>query len=935
MAGVSLNAIIGDNGIINQALDANIELRCSELQEYIQQFYVENYDHFSESQSKIAGLKSDSKSSGWIYQGKMGYILDNSGNVHYYLDCEKLPEEAKKIIGKIDKKTYIQYVEGDGVYGITEDLEIYYSVKDSDGNNKYYGKKNLVFAKEDGSEEIFDSESVYSKIVTGTGENGSVTRADLRNVNELSLNENSGIKDFNEFYNFVDLKILRLNNIEIVSLEGLEYSINIDTIFLTNCKIEDYSSLAELSKLKYLFLYNMGDKEVEKLCNSQTGIGGKDIPSLNFFGIYGYINFHYLYSYKDRSSFRNIHNSFSNVSYLSNLSQKTKNSITHLFLNNNMITNIDNLYEFGNVEILRLEENYINSLQGIYNKSSKKGMTKLKYLFANDNNLGYSLEGDDLNPEVDSLASFSSSKKISEDNYEFTKVLEQIDTVDLSSNINLKFIDYLIACETIKYLYLENCKGLSMISLKRSSSVIDGCINYRIDEDANFYLASVSDGITKLDFTKTDKASNEVTGRKMTEKEFKELLNGKTKLSWLKLNSLELTDDYGINLSREEFNKSVNDVLSKLTNLHYLGLKDLFNLTSVDFVNNCKSLVELDLRGTSCIDLSLLSDNMHSGRVLWIDNVNTDLNNITSLFDNFTRRISWRDSLYGVDVCGVLICNQDLANNVNGLSIKNFFLQCDDEVFENLTFDLRNCSNLLNGDICFLAKSSFYLPLNLERLGKVEERFIEGAVVSSWANIINIDELKNVKECKFILHGSGDISYFSKFPNLTKLDIYEIGARINGNLNSIQELRNLKELYIYSYSGRENDFSVENDFLTGLGNFTNLTTLYLSYNRKITDLPNDISNLTSLTSLTLNNTNIKCLEFIKNLPNLNSLNLENINISETGFFKNIDGSSGTCDNMEVIKNLFNKNLKNIYLLGTNISDFSKIEKLGWVDKSGF
>lgn len=56
LAGVSLNATIGDNGIITQAQNAKYTQGIATLEEYLQEKYVENYDSVSEYNSKLDGM---------------------------------------------------------------------------------------------------------------------------------------------------------------------------------------------------------------------------------------------------------------------------------------------------------------------------------------------------------------------------------------------------------------------------------------------------------------------------------------------------------------------------------------------------------------------------------------------------------------------------------------------------------------------------------------------------------------------------------------------------------------------------------------------------------------------------------------------------------------------------------------------------------------
>ena len=248
LAGVSLNAIVGDNGIITNAQNATIESKCAALEEYLQEFYVQNYDYFSNTSSKISSLNSFETSKKWIYKGKFGYILDKEGNVHYYLDCDNLNDEMKKIIGNWRTKTYNDYVEGNDVWGVTEDLKVYYAVKKSDGDFTYYGVNNPEFSQENGSNIVFAESSKISDIIGGN------TIADARPVTNLSLGKDSQITNFNDFYNFINLDKLVLNNMTLDSLDGIEYCINLRAIFIQACKIGDYSSLAKLPKIRHIYL---------------------------------------------------------------------------------------------------------------------------------------------------------------------------------------------------------------------------------------------------------------------------------------------------------------------------------------------------------------------------------------------------------------------------------------------------------------------------------------------------------------------------------------------------------------------------------------------------------------------------------------------------------------------------------------------------------
>ena len=87
LAGVSLNAVIGDNGIITQAQNATYMQSIAVLEEYLNTFYVEHYDEFNDKENKIQAMTKFNVSKDWFYQPMtgLGYITDSEGNIHYFI----------------------------------------------------------------------------------------------------------------------------------------------------------------------------------------------------------------------------------------------------------------------------------------------------------------------------------------------------------------------------------------------------------------------------------------------------------------------------------------------------------------------------------------------------------------------------------------------------------------------------------------------------------------------------------------------------------------------------------------------------------------------------------------------------------------------------------------------------------------------------------
>ena len=92
LAGVSLNATIGDNGIITQAQNATYMQSVAMLEEYFNNYYVEHYEEMNSEENKITELLNNSESSSWIYSprrngyGSCDYVLDENGKAYYIIN---------------------------------------------------------------------------------------------------------------------------------------------------------------------------------------------------------------------------------------------------------------------------------------------------------------------------------------------------------------------------------------------------------------------------------------------------------------------------------------------------------------------------------------------------------------------------------------------------------------------------------------------------------------------------------------------------------------------------------------------------------------------------------------------------------------------------------------------------------------------------------
>ena len=209
--------------------------------------------------------------------------------------------------------------------------------------------------------------------------------------------------------------------------------------------------------------------------------------------------------------------------------------------------------------------------------------------------------------------------------------------------------------------------------------------------------------------------------------------------------------------------------------------------------------------------------------------------------------------------------------------------------------------------------------------------------VMTRCKILNKNELINLKKIKIVAGDVGNtlnLGDLGGFSNLEVLNLYVMSVNISfsGTVSDFGSLETLRYLSLYGYSGNKVNSSLSDYNISTLGSFSNLEKLDLSYNGRITNIP---SGLTKLSSVNLSNTGIDNLHFCEGLENLTDLDLSYCSsLSETGFYK-VESSVVNIDNMQVLADLNSKSLNIIKLLGTNITDFSKMKDLKWSSKNGF
>ncbi len=941
LAGVSLNATIGENGIISKAKDATYAQSRATLEEYLQQYYVENYDEFADAENKAIALKNYRQSSSWFYQGApLGYVVDSDGNSHYFINVSGLPDDIKQSVsggtanGK-ENLTYADYANMKDVYGVTSNLKVYYC---PNGKNTIEGISIAELDVADSTKEIFEAGSNMAKLITGSDEKN-VTLEDTKIVKKLTINKENGITSMKDMYALPSLEEVILENMDIESLDGIENAIKMNYIYFKNCKIGNYSALGQnADKLVYLYFYNPTNDELKKICDKNNGISKYDFPNLKYLAFSGTQD--RICAAKtggeelgENCNYNVRNNELTDISPLLNLSKTTVEAVKYLSLQNNAITSLDAIKNFKNVRLLRVEMNRLTTLSGI------EDMNELYYLYAQNNLLGANEEilGDNDNDGYDDGINNDNALRPLTDK-------KMLYFLGLTYNNDLKFVHYLINDTNLRYLLMSTCENLDTDSLVKIKPLLNSCTG-KLNLNPKYSLVLLDKNTLQLD----------LSNQKMSKSEFLTLKNN-TYIQDLSLYNLKIINESGIEITGNELNNIINEVLSTMTSIKNLSLYNV-KIDDISFVKKTTSIKRINLRNTNVTTgtksitgedngLELLNNCKFIIRLMI--NGYADCSKIQPTIarcndtDNYGSIFNWmyyEGAFYtnNIETLKTLKKCTDLERLVmcfNGYSLSE-------------DIDLSNLSNLKYFTYRSLGgyEYSFIMPSSLEEIS-----VSNGYCV----NLKNCENLKKITlaDCYKVNNGYSysqlntkadivvSISWTSFEENTLKfldgINVTEFYAGVSSNVMFKCDYKcfnlNWPKISIISCPYMN---SVDGT-IGAIKNLTTIENLNLSYD-SIIDL-NGIDKLYNLKSLSLNNNQIKDVHKLESLNNLVTLNLNNNCIFDDTTFFDENNNKIKIKNLEILANM-NKNgsLRQLYLSGnTGITDWSQLSKItNWTGKSGW
>ncbi len=959
LAGISINAIVGDSGIISRAQSARYLQSVAVLQEYLQQKYVEYVEDADNYNTALDLLKS--KQPQYFYRNNQGYVLDSEGHALYLINKEGLPVEIKNQLTGGDAIYANEFYSQKNVYGVTSDLQVYYC---TNGTDTIVGLSKEDLDKDNPLEIIYDADSILAQIVNG-GTSG-LSNQDLKSIIELTIDSNDKVPLITELKNLHSLKTLTLKDVSISKLSGIEDCTKLSVVNIQNCTVEDYSKIADSSTITAIYLINTNDEEVNKFTDIAKGIGGKAIPNLKYLGIYG--------------SSSNI-STVTDISGLANLEEQTQAGIEYLYLQNNSLTSLSALSGYTGTKYLKVEYNKtLTSLNGI------SGMSNLEYLYAMECNLGYELESNSgANEAIDSISGLA--------------IKNLLYYVDLRNNPNLKYVKYLGEAHkkadssygdiTLEYVYLSGCT--SVLDVSTITNVLANCgSNYNIENQ--FSKNIIADNTVMLN----------LNNQTLTKSEF-EQLKDKKQLKYLSIDGIKLKNNDGSTMSNSDINDLINTVLSTNSNLENLSSRNITALETIEFVKSTPNLIEILLSGTKVTTgkingLELLNVNCPYLVTLAADEENIDLSKIQPCLNKTVNTIDyiigkeeyerlWIEEgkekshwLGSNNRSSFTTSKKVLATIVNCHDLEHLVLYDTNNGTTDI-LDMSGCTNLkalgvqygyliaklpssliyYHGDNSGGFRCDFSLCNKLEYINLWNQNGNQVAFNNIVEDLNNNTELQYICLDRFYID---DLSAIRVWNNKTKLKEVKIwddfgnyyknhydGSRLTfTTLNGLENLTNLENLTI-GWNNAKLDISA-------LSNLTNLVNLELNDNY-ITDISplknlinleklnlhgNDITdisallNMSKLQVLDISSNKVSCLYPIANAHKINKLNIKDNVLYNYGYYTDENGNVRNCNNVSILGELNSRgSLEELYIENNFMDDLEPItdEKLTWTDKSGF
>ena len=827
-----------------------------------------------------------------------------------------MPEDVQELLhagncgyGLEGVDRYAAFARLEDVYGVTSSLKVYYV----SGDGTFMG-----IASKDDLDDDTTSRVVLrsSNALAGAikGDESDVTVADIQSVKNLTIDEAAGITSLSDLYVLGSLESLTLDGVTLSNLNGIQTATKLSYVYIRKSIIDDgddstykeYAALKSMSKLTHLYFYDLDDNDLKKICE---GIKDANYPNLEYLAFVG--NGSYICSTTDGTgNYKSANKSITSLESLRTLKSSCVGNVKYLSLewnsiqdtedmDGNTIFALENLVNFPNLYLLRVEGNKLTTLKGLEDK------TDLTYLYASLNNLGKNETYTDLTTITDvetgevREATDEDRGKNSSNALWALQFTNELYYLRLNGNPDLKWVSYLANDLKIGYLFFgdgsdaRHCINMVDTEVGKIRTILSNC-GVNKSYPGKYWLSM-------LDPTDNELEVN-LYNQEITQSQF-ETLGTYTNIKYLNLKYIkiyEVDDENNKQLitEQDEINTLVTSVLKKIENLQYLELsakqgtsfEKLSNLTFLKGVNPSDSTDDISLKelwalGTEIttgvkdlngneISLELLNTYCKEIGVLCINNENTNLQLIESTLKRCFEKETWSHfySQY----------RNFWTNNVSVFESLSLCTGLTSISFNHLSFsgegDL-DLSNLKDLTYYYVAGGTTFKSL------KFPEN-ITTARVSYFAGNIDFSKVKKLKTLSFYADTTTQLDILKNsletFSPDCEIDYFEGNSKIFtlgekyfkvlDELNKSSVHLNIKEIALNNQSSNTDIKS-----LKGIEDLVNLQIITL----KVGTAPDlsDISSLgyisETLKSVNLPNCSISDASVVSQLTHLTNLNLSN------------------------------------------------------------
>jgi internalin A len=797
LAGVSLNAMIGNNGVITQAQTAKMAQAVAKLNEYMQ-----SYAFDKRVEDKTYDIEKLYVSSGWL---ERKIEVDEEGNAYYTYIINKSKINDEDLLAQIDSGTGDPYSLKD-VYGINPDFSVWY--RDKSGN--LINSEVQVVAIDDNTEVHFSNPALSSAIANAVGVDVADTKiGQLKNVTTLKLNydgNDSDIKNLDDLYYLPNLKYLYIYNLNLDNIEGLKYASNLYYLESRYNTIANFDGLQYLSNLKQLQFYGttnistINDNNISEMFSKISSL--QNITKLT-------IN-----SMSDLSEMEKLNTG------LQNLSSKSNIAYLYLYSNSNLSGDL-NLTDMNNLKTIECYSCQITKILGLENM-------KLGYLQAQSNNLqyignlvidyetypnAYVYLQNNSNIEPSSITAISnylinaaiykidakyaqyiegnttldySSLRADDvtDGY-ITEIANSVTTVNLNGKNKLTNIDFLKNKNNITSLDLANCYGIDEENLTSTLSTLSGLVTLNLQ--GCYQLTDIS------------------------------FINNMPNLQSLYINNTSVEIDSDTNTNAEALNSSSVQNL----NIGYSGTDEKYkcNNTNLTYIQPCISNLTitngLQLSGNDVANQTFVSQLEKCTEITQLTMKNYTLSGVSSInLSKCTELKELRMNYLGID-----------SLNINGCS----------------KLEIIELTNMKSGTAHFNAPDFSYC-LKLNKL------IYTGNFMTSTEFNTMCTQLQNANDFISLNVSTNSISDINKINLLSNL--FELRMNQN-NISDISSINSMSKLGILLLQNNNLDNTAVSDIATLSQTYNKLSksAVYIGGNSNITDI-------TLLTDLGFNETNL-------------------------------------------------------------------------------